>query len=454
MKYFSNLFAFLRAVSPLLFLIGGPLVIALCYGWLLEDFIVSDMLYVYAAIPTLFTMIGLGVILYSSGRRRIERKAVRNALENRPPKDGEMYAFLGVLEAECEILTSPFTGQDCILYEYTLTETVHHHGRREEGGITEETRYSGFHLCPCHVNTMQGPIALHVYPQSSVSVSGVALVETKQSARNFVEQTRFMDAHGLNYMTKSGEIAAQLMNDVGRAVSMDVCFTAGSDLDKLNINEEYVPPGTEVCLYARYDATRKAAVAGRYGAEMSSLDRDLLEIRARGSWVRSLAWGLVFAAIGLGFGILPLGPSEVLENLGSPGKSMLELRESHLWSAIREDTLPLPWQVVNFFEPDARDTEGRTLLMSTNDPGVVSQLLKRGANPNAVDNRGRTALLNAVARCEGGREEQAVEIARILVDKGGDPGIRDADGLTALELARRQCGSEMVSLLSEAPGQL
>jgi hypothetical protein len=471
------------------------------------------MLYVYAAFPALFTMIGLGKIVFSFGSKRIEKRAIQNALAGRPPKDGEVYAFLGILKADGDVLTSPFSGQNCILYEYSLTETVHQSGRHGEGRITEEIRFSGFHLCPCHIHTMLGPIAIHVFPQSSVSVSTVCMVDPKQSARSFVQQTRFRDAHGLKYFKQSGEIAAQLMKDVEPPVSMDVSFTGKRDSDDLNINEDYVPPGTEVYLLARYDAKRNAAVAGNYGAQMSSLDRDLLETWARGSWIRSFVWGLVFAFIGLGIGILPLGPSGVLEDLGSPGKSMLELREQHLWSAIREDQIPLPWRVVNFFEPDARDYEGRTLLMSTNEPGVLRHLLERGADPNAVDHHGETALqkvhrldaakvlleygadasvlgggysarlffaalseldtrgvslflqngmspetfsadgkyplLVVVSKCGDGQEDRAVDIARMLVEKGGKAGVSDADGLTALDLATRQCGREMVDLLSD-----
>lgn len=512
--FFGNLVSFLKIVSPLIFLIGGSILIALGYGWLLEDFIVSDMLYVYAAIPTLFTMIGLGKILYSFGPKRIERKAIRLGLSGHPPKDGELFAFIGTLEADEDILTSPFSGQDCVLYEYSLTETVHHSGRRGSDSITTEVRFSGFHLCPCHINTTTGPVALHAYPMATNTVASQGMANPVQSARTFVENTRFKDAHGLKYITQTGEIAGQLMKDVIPPVVIDVAFTTNRDIDSLDINEEYLPPGNEVFLLARYDARQKAAVAGHFGAKMSAHDHDRMRERARGSWVRSLAWGLFFAAVGLGIGILPLAPSGVLEELGSPGQSMLEQRQGRVRWVEHYGAMPLAWHLVSIFEPDTRDENGWTLLMASIDPGMSRLLLERGADPNAVNKRGETVLHHSytlevakvlleygadassrddgktaekffaaldaldvrgvslflqngwpsgyfsledgfslqivVSKCGDDREDRVAEIARMLVENVGKDEVRNAGGLEALETARRQCGREVVSVLEGA----
>lgn len=507
---FSNLYSFSKAISFIVLPIGGAVLIGYGYGWLVEDFIVSDMVYVYAAIPTLFTIIGMIKIIHGPGGKRIDKRAIQNALANRPPENGEVYAFMGTLEADDEVLSAPFSGKDCILYEYSLSKWVH--GGRQQSSY-KDVWFSGFHMCPAHINTTLGPIALHLYPTASGFVSNVAMAQPlKQSARHFAEHTSFEDAHGLNYVTQVGESFAHLTEDIEPPVAIDLSFTQGGDLDSLDIDEEYVPPGIEVCLIARYDAKRRAAVPYA-GAAMSALDRALLKRRARDSWIRGVMWGLVFLSVGLGIGLLPLGPSALLNNLGSPGASMLEFREKHLWSAIREDSMPFPWHLVSILEPDARDEQGRTLLMSAAvDPKMTRVLLERGADPNAVDSYGETALQKAhklnvakilleyganasvltggyaarlfftalndldtrgvslflqnglspeylsaessyplnvvVAQCDRDTEGRAIDLARMLLEKGARVDVRDASGSTALEFANHNCGRKMVDLLS------
>jgi len=512
---FSNLGSFVRAISILVIPIGGTVLIGYWYGWLLEDFIVSDMVYVYAAFPTIFSVNGLAKITHGFGGRRVERGAIQKALSNRPPTDGEVYAFIGTLEPDGDVLTAPFSGKDCILYEYSLSKWVH--GGRQQSSYTD-IWFSGFHLCPAHINTIRGPVALHVYPAASGFVSNIGMAPPlKQSITYFVEHTNFKDAGGLNYVAQVGESFALLTKDVDPPVSIDVSFTKKRDLESLDIDEEYVPPGVDVCLITKYDAGRQAAV-WYSGVTMSALDQEHLKKLVRGSWVRGVVWGLLFLSLGLGIGILPLGPSSMLDKLGSPGASMLERRASHLWSAINADSMPLAWHLVSIMEPDARDEEGRTLLMSAaNDPGVARQLLERGADPNAVDNFGKTALLHAirldvakvlleygadasiltgghsarlfftaiseldtegvslflkngispdywsangeyplllaVKQCVDDRKGRAHEIVRMLLREGSKIGNRDENGSTALELATRHCDAEMVSLLSNAARQ-
>ena len=136
----SNANSLVKAVLPLIVLIGGTAVIGYCYASLVKEFVATDMAYFYAVIPTIFTVIGLYKILYGLSGRRIENGAIRKALSNRAPKDGEVYAFLGTLESDGEPLKTPFSGEDCIQYEYTLSETIVLTGRRE--GPKEEIRWT------------------------------------------------------------------------------------------------------------------------------------------------------------------------------------------------------------------------------------------------------------------------------------------------------------------------
>jgi ankyrin repeat protein len=61
---------------------------------------------------------------------------------------------------------------------------------------------------------------------------------------------------------------------------------------------------------------------------------------------------------------------------------------------------------------------------------LVALLLAHG-DVNALDDRGRTALMRA---CQAGHPE----VVRLLLEKGAEKGARGDDGATALELARTE----------------
>jgi ankyrin repeat protein len=79
----------------------------------------------------------------------------------------------------------------------------------------------------------------------------------------------------------------------------------------------------------------------------------------------------------------------------------------------------------------------------------VRRVVQTGINVNHVNHLGWTALLEAVILGDGG--EKHVEIVKILLGAGADPGIRDKDGVSALKHARDRGYTEMVGVLEGAP---
>ena len=70
----------------------------------------------------------------------------------------------------------------------------------------------------------------------------------------------------------------------------------------------------------------------------------------------------------------------------------------------------------------------------------VAEMLRLGADARRVNNSGRTALHWVATR---GRDRGAgAEVVRLLVAAGCDAAVRDNDGRTAVELARRTWGDE------------
>jgi ankyrin repeat protein len=82
---------------------------------------------------------------------------------------------------------------------------------------------------------------------------------------------------------------------------------------------------------------------------------------------------------------------------------------------------------------NARDREGATVLRLYAwqlPPDMVAELLDHGADPNAADAVDRLTPLMEAAR--GGDPE----VVRVLMERGGNPTLRDRTGRTALDIAR------------------
>jgi ankyrin repeat protein len=93
---------------------------------------------------------------------------------------------------------------------------------------------------------------------------------------------------------------------------------------------------------------------------------------------------------------------------------------------------------------NARDREGSTALMFAamrGDAKMVQALLDAGADPNLKDANGETALLLGAAR--------GVEIVRALLSEGADPNLADGEGQTPLLVAAEN-QPESVRLLIES----
>ena len=78
--------------------------------------------------------------------------------------------------------------------------------------------------------------------------------------------------------------------------------------------------------------------------------------------------------------------------------------------------------------------------------GAVSALVRLGADLDARDSRGETALMEAAAMGE-------TECARVLLAGGADRTLRATGGdyvfKTALEIAEEECEAEVAALLRE-----
>jgi len=103
---------------------------------------------------------------------------------------------------------------------------------------------------------------------------------------------------------------------------------------------------------------------------------------------------------------------------------------------------------------ETRDENGSTPLVSAaayGAPEIVEFLLKRGADIQAIDKYGNTALIAAACECALATMNSTYDIVKMLLNKGADPNARNREGTTALmNAASGFGGAAIVELLLES----
>ena len=121
-------------------------------------------------------------------------------------------------------------------------------------------------------------------------------------------------------------------------------------------------------------------------------------------------------------------------------------KEEELLDAIRSHRVKVATDLIeNGADVNAADLTGFTALMSSSYLGlldVISLLIKKGANVNAHDNNGNTALIMAVNTAR-------ISIAKLLIDNGADVNATTNDGTTILIRASERDNIDIIRLLIE-----
>jgi len=102
---------------------------------------------------------------------------------------------------------------------------------------------------------------------------------------------------------------------------------------------------------------------------------------------------------------------------------------------------------------NTKGKSGEELLRVASQAGMlelVKMLLANKVNVNAVDEQGRTALLQATRPCGTGICDDRVGVAKALLEAGADVNLANKDGQTPLFYAIYSGDTEMVQLLLEA----
>jgi hypothetical protein len=107
--------------------------------------------------------------------------------------DGKRAAAIGRVEPSgLRTLTAPFSGRDCLAYEYEVYEYVTIKGAKGSSTTTKKLYCSGFGMVPSQVRTNQGEIRILGFPLiDDLPKEFIENPEDRARADAFIAQTKF-----------------------------------------------------------------------------------------------------------------------------------------------------------------------------------------------------------------------------------------------------------------------
>jgi hypothetical protein len=315
-----------------------------------------------------------------------DRAAIRRAMNMEPMQDGRLEAASGPLEALDKPLEAPFTGQACVVYEYDV--------KRQGQGASD---YTGYAMAPCAVRTLRGPVRM---------LGWVMLDQFPASADQQIDRARgerYLASATLEPLgiTSILSVFKDLVADDDGTIRKDYRIDGDGTLQGRRIHERIVPVGAPVTLLGHWSEARGGFVAD--GPNVNRLFRgDLAAVQKQtgGNPVRTLATAAVFFVLLHAL----LVPMYFLAPAGGASRNDSGVAGS-VWD--ERDCDRQKTKLLLRADPNEVGGDAITALMNAarmDEPACVSNLIAAGAQLEARDKLGDTALVHAV---RANRDENA-----------------------------------------------
>lgn len=402
-------------------------------------------------------------------------------------EDGKIVAVSGTIHPVDQPLTAPFSGEECLVCEYDLIAHA-------PPGVPEQENpgsdFAGFLMVPCVIRGPRGDMRMFGFPQlegfDEKFIHGYAAA---QNAANFLRSTEFEDRSGVKLVSllsvfgevwsdedglvqknmRLGKLTADALfppeeadnlrelaehdaeireeeaeGDFDNELEEDEVLPDSSNSMPLTprMKEKRVPVGAEVCAIGVYDEISRGLLPPPGTLSPTRLIAGTAGQIAAGSRtkaVSNLIGALVFLAIvhAVIFGVIWAYQNNSKER---------EARDRRAVNAVSTDKLSdLEALVYRGFDVNYSDAEGHTLLMMASTPEIAQYLIEHGADVNAVDPSGQTAIWFAARQ---GRKE----IVKLLLDAGvRNPNpVSEITHRTAIEEATLRGDQGIVEMLNQA----
>lgn len=200
-----------------------------------------------------------GIVRGGAKKSRSRAELFRRAESGDMPTDGEPIVVQGKVRPAGAILRAPFSGVECVGYEYRL----YFFYRNSRGHRNEAAAYWGYASQPF---TLDGIESKRVTAFPSFTAKGTELQgpEAFEAAKRWVETTRFEEVGGQVPGAIGAAIAQvreRLTDDDGVA-RRDSKLATVPELNTLHIEETVLRVGDEVSAYGTWSEMRGAIVAG------------------------------------------------------------------------------------------------------------------------------------------------------------------------------------------------
>ncbi len=213
-----------------------------------------------AAIVSFCFALGIGALR----KWRLEqRDAAIIARASGPLQDGQRVAVAGTLEPTRAILQAPLSGQDSVVYDYSISHIPEQSpllGKTSNSSSRPAPREdrTGLAMVPCVIRHGLQEVRLLAFPtlQRFATSDLQDGTRVRARARHYLSTTPFKDQSIFNAM---GQIA-MVLEDRSGCLQADWMMTDNVDLEKSIFTERVVPPGVPVCVLGTYSAKDNAIV--------------------------------------------------------------------------------------------------------------------------------------------------------------------------------------------------
>jgi hypothetical protein len=439
-------------------------------------------------------LIVVGVIgaWYNSRAAARDAGALRRAQAGAPPADRAWSGVIGTIEPVEETLAAPFSGKPCVICEYEIVRIADvadsGSGRTRSQRVAD---FSGIAMAACGIRTGTELVGLYGFPNlDEIPHESFDTAAGRNRAVQYVRSTEWTDCTGLKVFGGARQMWSALTEALPsfrhdwRNVDLAKCGwlnqTASpdepaahrdddeddDDADDDDIDDEHdttddddaepgdsrdwpmlfekrIAPGEPVAAVGKYFADSNALVstAADSGQMIHLFRGDVGKVIAElSASKRRRFWGGLIALI-ITHGMLWLGLTLYRSNEQTQKEWGDQLRK-----AVEAGDLPtIERMLARGLPPDAPVTpDGETALMRAENPAVIRLLVERGANVDATDTEGSTALMRAAGN-------NRPDVLQALIEQGADLNLRNTTyGSTALIRALGAENYECAEILRKA----